>query len=269
MNITKVISILGSIALARIFLLLVSISLFVGSVFYNLNSEVFVPLNTLSLLEWLQTYGQNNLAYTWWFYLFIVFMFLLGMNTFFCTLDRTWIILSRYNKLKKDNLVLLLLSPHIMHFSFIILLLGYFMLYSFGINSYNNILRKDCPVTIHETDIKISLLKFSATPYKSRLYEGLNGKFIDPRIDLEISEGDTMERKVFGLNNPVYFRGYSIHLNDFTPKSGRSMSREISVNLTIRKNAGIPLFIMGIILFITGTFLYIIYNFKNTQRGDR
>jgi len=269
MNIAKIISNLGSIALARTLLLLVSISLFTGAVFYNLNSEVFVPLNTTSLIDWLQTYGQNNLFYTWWFYLFIVFMFLLGMNTFFCTIDRTFIIIRRYNKLKKDNSILLLLSPHIMHFSFIVLLLGYFMLYSFGINSYNNILRTDCPVTIHNTDIKINMLKFTAEPYESRLYVGLNGKYIEPRYDLAIVSECKTTRKILGINSPVYYKGYSIHLDDFSPKSGRSMSRETWANLTIRKNAGIPIFLIGIAMFIMGTFLYMIYNFKNTQRGER
>ncbi len=269
MKVMKIISFLGNIKFARWLLFLLSMDLFIGSIVYHYRSEVFVPLNTKSLWDWLQTYGQNNLEVTWWFYLFIVVMFMLGANTFFCTIERTWLILTRYKKMKGERTLILILSPHIMHLSFIILLLGYFFLYSFGINSYNNIIKPGFPVTIKGTEMQINFLKFKAEPYKSKLYSGLNKKYIDPQVALTIQSGCTAVRKVLSINSPIYHKGYSIHMEAFNPKSNRSMTNETWVNLTIRKNAGIPMFIMGVVLFLVGTALYVVLNFKNRNSGGK
>ncbi len=269
MRMMGLISILGNLRFARWLLFLISIDLFIGSMLYHYKSGVFVSLNKQSLFEWIQTYGLNNMEVTWWFFLFVIFMFLIGVNTFFCTIERTWLIVRRYKKMKGGNSLLLILSPHIMHLSFIVLLLGYFFLYSFGINSYNNIIKPGFPVKIKGTEMKINFLSFKAEPYESKLYRGLKKKYIDPHVEVAIEEGCTTIRKVLSINSPIYHRGYSIHIEAFNPKSNKSMSAETWVNLTIRKNAGIPMFIIGVVLFLFGTALYIMLNLKTRKTGVR
>jgi hypothetical protein len=256
MRIKRFIEIVGSLRAAKYILAGSTVTLFTGSIYYNISNEIFIPLNRMGMFRWMSTYGFENPLYTWWFFLFVVLMVVLGLNTLFCTLDRLVKIIGRFKDIRKFKTKLYLLAPHIMHFSFMVLMIGYFSLYAFGINTYDNILRKGIPSLLPGTDVKIELKEHRFTPYNSDTNAILKGKYLAAEFDLLFSDNESEVIKTAGCNAPCYYRGYSIHVAEFNPKSARYMTKTVWVNLTIRKNVGIPLFLTGVIIFVIGVFLY-------------
>ena len=268
-KIKKIISFLGSMAAAKFLLLAVSIVLFAGSIFYHLKNEIFIPLNSKGLFDWMMTYGFEYPLYTWWFFLFVVLIAILGINTFFCTLDRLVKIISKFGNISSVKTKLFLLSPHIMHLSFIVLMLGYFSLYALGINTYNNIIKYGLPAKLRGADVKIELRNANLVPHESTVNEFINKVYLNPEYELAFIENGKETIRTVGLNRPCFYKGYSIHLAKFRPtKAGSAMFKDVWINLTIRKNAGIPLFIAGVILFMAGVVLYILFVFKKSSSKE-
>ncbi|MBN2041877.1 MAG: hypothetical protein JW864_17710 [Spirochaetes bacterium] len=254
--IRKTIEISGSMTFAKYLLGAITLVLFTGSLYYQIDNEIFIPLNYLGMFEWINTFGFENPAYTWWFLVFVLLMVLLGINTFACTIDRLLKIFSKFRNIKSIKSKIFLLAPHIMHFSFIVLMLGYFSLYAFGINTYNNILRPGISGILPGTEVKMEIKDHRFMIYSGEVNENFKGIHIDAEFDLSFTDNGKEVIKTTGLNSPCFYKGYSIHLADFNPKSARGMTKTVWANLTIRKNAGIPLFIAGVIIFVTGVFLY-------------
>jgi len=254
--ISKMLHALGSIRFAVYLLLCTAVLLFTGSVCQNIEPGIFVPLNSLMLFDWLRTFGLENPSRTWWFFLLITVLLLLGINTFICTALRTAKIIGLRNH-KSIMAMLFTLSPHIMHFAFLILMTGYFVLYTCGINSYNNIMKPGIQRHVPGSDIRMELREASFYPVDHSVNESLKDMHVDAKCTVVFFDGDKTDMRTAGLNRPCFYKGYSIHVADFNPKKAKSMPKDVWINFTIRKNAGIPLFIAGIIIFTVGVLLYV------------
>jgi len=62
---------------------------------------------------------------------------------------------------------------------------------------------------------------------------------------------------MLSCNQPVRFQGYSFHLIDFAPKSLGGMKMKTRIDLNIRKDPGVGLYLAGMALFSLGLFFYV------------
>jgi cytochrome c biogenesis protein ResB len=246
---------LCSVSLALYLLGCCSALFFTGAVYYSQAPDIFVALNSTMLFDWLGTYGVDHLGRTWWFFLLMAAFFFLGVNTAMCTIDRmTRIIRSR--SLRSQKVTLFLLSPHIVHIAFLVIIAGYFLLYTFGLNSYNNILKPGFRRALPGTSIMMELRDPSFTVPNNRWNESIDGLHVRATFTLLFHDGNRTDQRRIGLNSPCVYRGYSLHVIDFNPSWVKSMTPNVWVKLTIRKNPGIPFFIAGVIIFAVGVLLY-------------
>ncbi|MDI9612264.1 MAG: hypothetical protein QM330_04250 [Acidobacteriota bacterium] len=256
---------LGSMRFAVYLLAATSILFMAGALCYRLKPAVFTPLNSTMLFEWLATYGIMNARHTWWFFLLIGIFFFLGVNTFLCTLVRMMALIKLRNRRSLKSL-LYLLSPHIMHIAFLVIILGYLVLYTFGVNSYNNILKPGYRRPLPGSEIMIEIRNPSFATVAHKHNDFLNRLHISANYELVLHDEGKTVRKNLGLNSPCLYKGYSIHVADFNPSRVQSTTRSIWVNLTIRKNVGIPIFMAGIVLFAVGVFLYLLSAFTKSHQ---
>ncbi len=260
----KIWNILGSMKFAKWLLLGAAVLLFAGSICYKQTPEVFVSLNSAMLLDWLGTFGMENIGSAWWFFLLVSTLFLLGINTGICTIERMVRIIGLRNR-RSVKTMLFLLAPHIMHFAFLIIMAGYLVLYTSGINSYNNILKPGLTRHLPGSSVMMELhdpLFFTA---RNRHNESLDGLYVDARYTLLFHDGGKTDTRKIGLNYPCLYKGYSIHVIDFNPHKTKSMTDGVWVKLTIIKNVGIPVFIGGVIIFALGVVLYTLSAFASRQ----
>lgn len=260
----RVWNILGSMSFGTWLLLCVAVLFFTGSIFYEQKPEVFVSLNSAMLPDWFRTFGIGNIGYTWWFFVALIFLFLLGLSTGICTLQRMIrIIGSRNNRSIKATLFLL--SPHIIHLAFLVIMLGYLSLYTFGINSYNNILKPGFSKCLPGSSITMELRDPSFSMAHNLHNKSLQGLHVGAEYTLLFHDGEKTDMRKVGLNRPCIYKGYSIHVVDFNPQRTESMTDGVWVKLTIIKNMGIPIFMIGVLIFAAGVFLYILSAFTSRQ----
>jgi hypothetical protein len=247
--------VLGSVRLALYLLGCASTLFFAGAVSYHMAPDIFIALNSTMLFDWLRTYGIGNLGYTWWFFLLMAVFLLLGVNTAVCTIERMIRILQSRSH-RSGKATLFLLSPHIMHIAFLVIMAGYLFLYTSGINSYNNILKPGFRRPLPGTSIMMEVRDPSFTVASSRWNENLDALHVGATFTLLFHDGNRIDQRRIGLNRPCIYKGYSIHVVSFNPPRAKSMTKNVWVNLTIRKNQGIPFFIAGVIIFALGVLLY-------------
>lgn len=68
----------------------------VGSIVLYLNPQVFGDMDQTLLFRWLLSKGLAFPTYTWWLYLLVVLVVMLGVNTLVCTVERLPLIVRRY-----------------------------------------------------------------------------------------------------------------------------------------------------------------------------
>jgi hypothetical protein len=264
MVLIKIWKLLGSVRFALWLLGCAAALFFVGTVYYRSAPDIFIALNSTMLFDWFRTYGIGNPGRTWWFFLLMAVFFLLAVNTTVCTIGRMIrIVRSRNHRSRRTTLFLL--SPHIVHIAFLVIVAGYFLLYTSGINSYNNILKPGFRRPLPGTSITVELRDASFTVANSRWNESLAGLHVGAVFTLLFHNGNRTDRRRVGLNNPCIYKGYSLHVIDFNPPRTESMTPNVWVRMTIRKNPGIPLFIAGVIIFASGVLLYAWSVFERTH----
>ena len=99
------------LTLAAILLLLA------GSFYVKSHPRGFNPLNHSLLQDWLREWGLPNLDKTWWFMALIGVLFLLGINTTCCVLDRLGF---HWNRRRQTGtkLFLVRIAPTFIHATF-------------------------------------------------------------------------------------------------------------------------------------------------------
>jgi cytochrome c biogenesis protein len=67
-----------------------------GSMVLYVHQEIFGDMDGDLLFHWLSTKGPQSLEYTWWLYVLVLMVVLLGLNTMVCTVERLPKIIKRY-----------------------------------------------------------------------------------------------------------------------------------------------------------------------------
>ncbi len=248
---------LGSIQLTIVICLLLTADLTVGYICLDRNTILFAPLNDIGLATWIQTYGRYNLSHTLWFFVLLVLLTLLCINTFVCTTDRVAALVARRRRMDRWRLFFKL-APHIMHYAMIVILVGYLCSYLFAQVLDARTLIHGLPITLPETDARIELISFDPVYYSSNRLPSYHNRVITPWVTLRLMDGDKSRTAVLGVGQPVRFKGYGIFLKNYNPKKkSGGMDRKVRIDLSIRKDPGVPLYLAGLILFTIGLGMYL------------
>ncbi|MFZ5585421.1 MAG: hypothetical protein ACOZHQ_05785 [Thermodesulfobacteriota bacterium] len=245
------------------------LDLLAGYFIFRAHLQLFGPLNRLSLLDWIVTYGIHNLDTAWWFFVFLLLLAGLVLNTLACTINRlaAW---ARLGKAPSDRLGhWLALAPHLMHIAFIIILLSHLVNYVVGVNDQNNILRQGDSLRLPGSAIQLRLDRVENDFYDGERLKFYQNRPLNQRVWLTFSQADGQQTvKAVGINSPIWQDGFSIHLKSYAPDHQGGMKRTPFVNLIIRKDPGIRLFAAGTALFVLGLLVYLAQVLRNGIRKD-
>lgn len=248
---------LGSLQLTVVLSLLLTIDLTFGYICLNRRAPIFAPLNEIGLTVWLETYGRNNLAYTAWFYLLLVLLTLFGINTFVCTTNRVVMLVGRWKYFRPQRLFFKF-APHVMHYALLVILAGYLSSYLFAQVLDHRTLVIGTPISLPGTAAKITLESFDPEYYQADRLPSFKGRVLTPKARLRLTERDFSQTALLTGCGPVGFKGYAIFLKDFAPKmKGGGMNLQPRIDVIIRKDPGVKLYLAGILLFTAGMVIYL------------
>lgn len=248
---------LGSIHLTVVLCLSLAADLTRGHICLIRNTALFAPLNEIGLTTWLSTYGRHNIAATAWFYLLLGLLTLLGINTFVCTTDRVLRLWALRANITRQRLVLKF-APHVMHYAILIILTGYLCSYLFAQVVGHQTLISGRSVSLPYTTAEISLAAFEPEYYQGDRLPSFKNRVLVPKARLQLRDGETVHTAQLTASRPVRFKGYVIFLKDFAPKLKEGgMNRRVRVDVTLRKDPGVKLYLAGILLFIAGMAMYL------------
>ncbi len=262
---------LGSIRLTVILCLLLTLDLSIGFLCLNRRSPLFAPLNEIGLMAWSKTYGTYNLQYTGWFFLLLILLTLLCINTFVCTTDRVVLLIRSRNHFGPSRLFFKL-APHVMHYAVIVTLAGYLFSYLFAQVVVSHTLVPGTSMVLPGTNALITFDQFDPIYYEGDRLQLYKNRVIDPRAKLILTDGEKTIERILTFNKPVRFEGYGIFLKNYYPKKKTGgMSRRIRMTMTIRKDPGVYLYLTGIILFTVGLVMYLggwIHTVRKHNKGN-
>ncbi len=262
---------LGSVRLTVVLCLMLAADLTLGYLCLQERSSLFAPMNDVGLAAWSGTYGRQNLMHTAWFFMLLALLALLCINTFVCTTDRVTALLRRQRRLGAQRLIFKL-APHLMHYALIVVLCGYLCSYLFAQVLDTRTLVPGSAMTLPNTTARIAFESFDPVYYTGDRLPGFTDRVLQPRARLALTEGTTHRHAVLTLNRPVRFKGYGIFLKQFSPKtkpdSGMGMGQRERIDVSIRKDPGVWLYMAGIVVFILGLGVYCV-EWGFFRRSDR
>lgn len=246
---------LGSINLTIGLCLLVTVDLVWGYFCLVRRTPLFTPLNDMGLIPWMQTYGVHNLLHTGWFFLLLALLALLAVNTFVCTTSRVIQLLA--TKTFRRTRLLLKLAPHVMHYGLIVILAGYLCSYLFTQVLTGRTLVPGSLLSLPGTSGQVRLLAFEPEYYRGDRLAFWKDEVITARARLLLDDGTGQREAMLSCTRPVRFQGYSLHLINFAPKSQGGMKMKTRIDLHVRKDPGVAMYLAGIGLFTLGLALYL------------
>lgn len=218
------------------------------------NLPIFSPLSEVGLTEWTRTYGLFNLKATAWFFIMMLLLALLGLNSFACTTDR---VLPLLKKEARRPGWFMRLGPHIMHYAVLIILGGYLFSYLFAESLPGLALQPGATLRVPKLG-SISFTGYDPVFYRGQRLDFFTDYILEPNFQLEMrDDSGRVSGGLLSFNRPVTFRGYKIYLRDFIPrhdKMGKSL-RSIRVNL--RRDRSSVIYLTGLGLFAAGLALYV------------
>ncbi len=257
---------LGSINLTILLCLLLTADLVWGYFCLQRHTPLFTPLGDMGLIPWMQTYGSHNLSWTGWFFLLLALLALLAVNTFVCTTSRVVQLLAAKGSASRMRLALKL-APHIMHYGLIVILAGYLTSYLCTQVLTGRTLVPGTHLSLPGTSGQIRFQVFEPEYYQGERLGFMRNEVIAARARLLLDDGKKQQEALLTCNRPVLFQGYSIHLHDFAPKSLGGMKMKTRIDLHLRKDPGVRMYLAGIALFTLGLALYLyewLINRENT-----
>lgn len=247
---------MGSIHLTVVISFLLTVDLSFGYICLEQHTTLFAPLNETGLFEWSKTYGYNNIGLTFWFFVLLLLLALLCLNTFICTTKRVMALL-RSRKHFTPRHLFFRFAPHVMHYALIITLAGYLCSYLVAEVTAIRTLTPGGSMILPGTEATVTLKEFEPVYYQGERLESFKNRVIYPQALLGLTYGSTEKNALLAYNSPVMFKGYGIFLKNFTPATkGGGMNPKKRIDITIRKDPGVYIYLAGILLFTAGLFMY-------------
>jgi cytochrome c biogenesis protein ResB len=212
-------------------------------------------------MAWIETYGRYNIKHTAWFFALLALLTLLCINTFVCTTDRVIHLIRARSHFSRYRFFFRF-SPHIMHYAMIIILTGYLSSYLFTQVLEKQSLKPGASINLPGSAIQITLLSFDPTYYQGNRLASFNDRVIRPKAQLKLTDGSSEESVAMTYTRSITYKGFGIFLNDFSPKMKfGGMALPVRIDLSIRKDPGVKLYMTGMFLFTLGLFMYLIERF--------
>ena len=251
---------LGSINLTVALCFLLTLDLAFAYFTLEKNLPVFSPLSDVGLIKWAATYGLYNLKATAWFFVMMLLLTLLGVNTFICTTDR---MLPLLNKESRRPGWFIRLGPHVMHYAVLIILSGYLFSYVFSVSLPGRALKPGVTMTMPGGTGTVTFLGYEPVYYRGDRLDFFTNYILDPNAMLELRdvEGRTSVSSL-AFNRPVSFQGFKIYLNDFYPRKDRTGMGFNHIKLTLRRDRSSAIYLAGLALFLAGLGLYVYERFN-------
>lgn len=245
-------------------LLLLAVDLGWGFFCLSGHAGIFRPLNEAGLVSWATTYGIAHLKVTAWFFLMLILLTLLAMNTLCCTTEKVAGLLGNRSLAKRRALLLTKLSPHIMHYALIVMLAGYLVSYLFPQSFSHKILVPERAVPLPHSPCTITLEKLTFRYYTEGRMVSMTDRVIGVDARLRIRNGAQTIIKEISLNSPARLGALTLHMDGFSPRRKRTMAGNAYIEITARKDPGVYFYFTGMFLFVAGLALYTLQWFPRT-----
>ncbi|MCK5313280.1 MAG: hypothetical protein KAJ62_14285 [Desulfobacteraceae bacterium] len=235
-----------------------------GYVMLKYHAHIFEPINDLGFIKWAVTFGKESPDKTAWLFILVIFLALLGVNTFVCTTDRVIKLWQNRHRFKRVSRFILRFGPHVMHYSMLIMFLGYLVSYLFSSTYLGKVLLVG--KTISVSNITITLEDLNIDYYTGNRLVGMEKRAIDVKAKLCLKSGDKDKIAKLSFNKPILFDNFSIHLKDFSPHTkSNGMGRPKFITLIIKKDPGMIFYFTGMIFFTLGLFMYSLEKIEETR----
>jgi hypothetical protein len=228
----------------------------IGSMVMKDHPELFHSLNNQSLQEWILSCGERNMHLACWLFVALFLLLCLAVTTTICGINKLIAIIrspgwhGQWRELPE-------LAPFILHLGFLMLLIGQLASHTIGVNSHGNILIVGGAINIPGTETKILLKDLKITFFgKSTTFLGMENSPCDCSATLSFVDSTGSHERRISLNQPCWYRGWSLFIEDFYPKTKNS-ARTSFINLTIRNDPGIILITAGALVFGLGLAMYL------------
>jgi len=254
-TITRIWQALGNIYLTMGIMGFMVLDLVVGFFMLKEYNDIFFPINDLGFVKWAATWGRESPGATAWLFILVGLLALLSLNTFVCTTDRVIALWQRRRHFSSPLGFVLRFGPHIMHYSMLIIFFGYLFSYLFSGTFLGRVLLPGHSIRVQGVQIELERLDIAYhgadQPYR------LAKKARDIQAILQFrAKGKTRTARI-SFNRPARFRGLSVHLKDFSPKTAsNSMDRPRYISLIIKQDPGMGFYFIGMLLFTLGLFIY-------------
>jgi len=116
---------IGDLRLAFFLIISCGAVMWIGSVYAADEFEFFNSMNGVGIQDWFFTKGMENIGITWWLPLLFLVFTLLVVNTLACTFIRVSALVPQRDRIGAKRFMILL-SPSIIHFLFVLMLAGHF-----------------------------------------------------------------------------------------------------------------------------------------------
>jgi len=289
----KIWEFLGNIQFTIIIFLLLVCDLSAGWLSLTGNEKIFKSLGDFGLIKWIGTFGKTYPFHSIWFFVLLILLVLLGINTFVCTTDKIIFLIGKRRSCDNFFSFFLKFSVHIMHYSLIIILTGYLISYLYPAVCTNKIIVLNQKSGIPGTMINVMLQSIDIDYYHGNRLKFLNNRAYNIKADLLLSvdrktkincshgavqsdvqcnvqnSGKNSEystpqnarqesvKKSIGINRPFVFKSMSFTLKDFGPKYKYGMKQQPYLSLIIKRNPGIKLYFAGTLFFSFGLIMYL------------
>jgi hypothetical protein len=230
--------------------------LLTGSLYVKANTPGFDLLNNSLMQDWFRGRGSRNAEKTWWFFTLIGVLFLLGLNTMCCVLDRLAFHWSRRG-LMGTRLFLFKVTPTIIHACFAFMLAGHFASMGIGYRSRDMDFVSRPGKTVQYTLPKD--VKMTVGPPECEFYSGpFRGKMRQCRIELRFSVDGATVLKDVAIARPLLWNGYQIHMSQIMGKERSAPFTTPDFQLLIKRDPGLRIIMIcfPILIFLT-LFFYI------------
>jgi len=186
--IKKIWHLLGDTRIAFLLLLAASATLLTGAFYAEHNFSLFRELNRMRIQDWLPAHWATELQRVWWVPLLFLFMTGLGINTFICASNRV-VRLLRQRRTWPAAKFFHLLTPSLIHFIFLIIMLGHLTTFVAG-NWQTLPLAADAAVPIagDSRSYRVQDLRDQFYPDASDLHD----RIAQTRVDLATADGKTI-----------------------------------------------------------------------------
>ncbi|MDY0311465.1 MAG: nucleoside deaminase [Desulfobacterales bacterium] len=191
---------LGDIRLAVILLLTASATLLTGAFYAEDHFSIFMALNHMRIQDWLPSQWASQPELVWWIPVLFAIMALLGVNTFICAANRCLRLVGQRRNMAAGRFFYLL-TPSLVHFLFITIMLGHLATFTAG--RWQRLpLAADSPIAVspEAPGYRVAAIRDEFYPESS----ALGGRLRQTAVALEGAGGQALQLQ---YGRPVFIDG--------------------------------------------------------------